>query len=508
MSSVSGIRMPGLATGMDTDTMVKDMLAAEQEKIDDIKGDKQILQWQQEIYRDIIGDVKSFSDKYLSMASKDSILNSNNWNTLEINSSNSNVISAVGTSGASNIDYTFKVEKLASGATMKTNQAANGQKLTKTSTLESLGANFGNEDKIEFKIKTSGVKEDELKTITLTKDDTIESMVKKINDASDGKFKATFSEMTGEFKLESTQTGENSSLQIVNTDGSQSNALEFLDGSGKRPNQFSIEQKGENSKIEVKTNDGQTINLSKESNSFSIDGINYTVNSVGESKVTSKQNFDKVTENMKNFVDDYNKLMDDIYKKILEKKNKDYKPLTEKQKKDMSEEEIKKWEENAKKGILKNDPDLKRFMDDMQKAIFGDNMEFMMSIGISGHEDYNKRGQLSFDEEKFKKALEENGQELYKKMAGSSDSILEGVNSTIKKYIGSSSSIFAKKAGIESTASVAENYYSDEIKKKEELISNLVNKMNRKETALYKKFALMEKTMSKLNAQMAQFFQA
>ena len=106
-----------------------------------------------------------------------------------------------------------------------------------------------------------------------------------------------------------------------------------------------------------------------------------------------------------------------------------------------------------------------------------------------------------------KKALQENGDEVYKRLAGNSDSVFENVNSTIKKYVGSSSSIFAQKAGIESTASVANNYYSEEIKKKEELVSELVKKMNKKETALYKKFGNLESTMNKLNAQMQQFFQ-
>ncbi len=499
MSSVSGIRLSGLASGMDTDTMVKEMLTADQEKIDTIKGEEQVLKWQQEAYRDIIGDVKSFSDKYLSMSSKDSILNSNNWNTLDVESTDSNVITATGTTGASDIDYTFDVKKLATGAKIETSSATNGKALTKSSKLEQLGADFTKGD-IEFQIKTAGGTS---QTITLTKEDTLDSMMKKMNEASNGNFKATFSEMTGEFKLESTQTGVNSSIQILDKDGkTQSKALGFLSSS------FESEQKGSNAQIEVTTSNGKKISLDKESNNFEIDGIKYSVHSTGTSRVTSKQNVDKVVDHMNQFIEDYNKLMDDIYKEVIEKKNKDYKPLTDEQKKEMSEDEIKKWEEKAKEGLLKSDPELRRFMDDMQKAIFGENMDFMLSIGITSHSDYNKKGQLALDEDKFKKALQENGDEVYKRLAGNSDSVFENVNSTIKKYVGSSSSVFAQKAGIESTASVANNYYSEEIKKKEELVSELIKKMNKKEDSLYKKFGNLESTMNKLNAQMQQFFQA
>ena len=176
MSSVSGIRLSGLASGMDTDTMVKEMLTADQEKIDTIKGEEQVLKWQQEAYRDIIGDVKSFSDKYLSMSSKDSILNSNNWNTLDVESTDSNVITATGTTGASDIDYTFDVKKLATGAKIETSSATNGKSLTKSSKLEDLGADFTKGD-IEFQIKTAGGTS---QTITLTKEDTLDSMMKKM----------------------------------------------------------------------------------------------------------------------------------------------------------------------------------------------------------------------------------------------------------------------------------------------------------------------------------------
>ena len=65
MSSVSGIRLPGLATGMDTETMVKEMLTGEQNKVDKAKQKEQIINWQQETYREIISDIKGFNDRIL-----------------------------------------------------------------------------------------------------------------------------------------------------------------------------------------------------------------------------------------------------------------------------------------------------------------------------------------------------------------------------------------------------------------------------------------------------------
>ena len=76
MSSVSGIRLPGLATGMDTDSTIKEMLKGEQNKIDKVKQKEQTIKWQQEIYREVIKDIQTLNDKYFSLTSKDSIVSS------------------------------------------------------------------------------------------------------------------------------------------------------------------------------------------------------------------------------------------------------------------------------------------------------------------------------------------------------------------------------------------------------------------------------------------------
>ena len=505
MSSVSGVRLPGLATGMDTESMVNAMLGAEKEKIDKLKGEEQIIKWQQEIYREIIGDVKKFTDKYMSVASKDSILNSNSWNTTAITSSNSDVITATGSAGAPNIDYNFNVKKLAETASASTDSIKNTSQ-----SLNELGLN----GKVEFKLKFGSGEDQITETITLESTDTVASMIEKINKASDGNVKASFSEMTGKFTLETRSTGENSTLEVVGDDGkSPSKALDFLklqakDGTELKENSII---KGSNSEIEVKDASGNLIRtLKEESNSFTIDGIRYNVNATGESRITSKTDTTKVVENMKSFIEDYNKILDKVYKLVGEKDNREFEPLTEEQKKDMSDDEIKKWEEKAKEGILRNDRELSKFVDDLHKVMFGsdENITFLASIGITGHPDPTKKGQLSLDEEKFKIALETKGDEIYKKLAGNSDSIFENVRSNINRYVGSSSSIFAEKAGIDNTSSETNNYFTEKLKKQADIIKELTRKMNRKEDSLYAKFANMEKTMNKLNAQMQQFFQA
>ena len=85
--------------------------------------------------------------------------------------------------------------------------------------------------------------------------------------------------------------------------------------------------------------------------------------------------------------------------------------------------------------------------------------------------------------------------------------MMDKMKSTIKNYVGSSSSIFAKKAGIEKTASAANNFYSEQLKKQAELIKTLQNKLSDKEEKLYLKFGSLESQMNKLNSQMNYFTQ-
>lgn len=515
VGSASSVRIPGLATGMDTDTMIKDMLSGEQQKIDRAKQKQQVVKWQQEIYREVMKEIKSLQDKYFTQTSPNSITSSNAWNTLAIASSNENVITASGSAGANKVDYSFNVIKLAQSAKMNSSKATNGTEIKKDSSLKDLGLSgeqtfsikYGDGDKEvskEITIRTEPVYETDSdgnfvldesgNKIVKEPADTVDSLMKKINDSTDGKVKASYSEMTGSFTIESTKTGENSKLQIVDSAGNESGALGFLG--------IPKSEKGSNSEIEVKSKDGSfTKTLKEETNSFSIDGITYNVHTTGTCDITSKEDLQPVVDNMKKFVEDYNKIMDKIYSLVTQKTNSGYPPLTEAQKKDMSEDEIERWEKKAKEGLLRNDSEMRSFMDKMQSAIFGDNIKFLNECGLTSHEDRNKKGQLSLNEDKFKKALQNNSQKVYQSFAGNKDSALEKMNDTMRYYAGNPSSVFAKKAGL------SNSFYSEQIKRQEDAIKLLQRKMDDRESKLYKQFGQLEASMNKLNSQMNYFAQ-
>lgn len=485
--SVSGIRLPGLSTGMDTEQMVKSMLTSEQNKIDKVKQEKEKIKWQQDMYREVITQIKDFNSKYYDPLSPNYLLGKKSFSTTTINSSNSNVVSASANATNNNVNYTFEVGNLATAPSKSTSVASNGVKITADAKLGDLGLS----GTTSFKIGLGDGKESS--EIVIDETTTVKDLMSKVKDATEGKVRVSYTEMDGSLRFESTVTGSDSKLSIINSDGSGNDALSFLgiDGS---------EVSGTNSNVVIKDVNGKVIRVEEnQKNSFTIDNVTYNINGVGSASLTATTDTQAILDNMKEFVKDYNAMIDKIYNLVTEKVNNDYPPLTDAQKEEMSEKEIEAWEKKAKEGMLRNDAEMRRFLNDMEKALGMD----LTAFGITSTGDYNKRGQIALDESKFLDALREDSDAVYEAFS----SALSKSKDVVHNYVGTSSSVFLKKAGMDKTATKVNNLFSEQIRKQEEKIKTLNRKYSDKENALYAKFALLESTMSKLNAQMSYLLQ-
>lgn len=114
-SSANLLRISGMASGIDTDSVVKSMVSKYQTKIDKANQDTQILKWKQDAYRDIIKDVKGLQDYFDPISSK-YILSSNSLNTNTASSDETSIISATAGSTAKAGTYNVKVSQLATQA--------------------------------------------------------------------------------------------------------------------------------------------------------------------------------------------------------------------------------------------------------------------------------------------------------------------------------------------------------------------------------------------------------
>lgn len=81
-SSIYGSKnvISGLASGMDTESMIENAISGYKTKISTLQQKRTKVEWQQEVYRSIIGKMASFSDKYTSYASSTNLLSNSFFN--------------------------------------------------------------------------------------------------------------------------------------------------------------------------------------------------------------------------------------------------------------------------------------------------------------------------------------------------------------------------------------------------------------------------------------------
>lgn len=112
------IRLTGLATGLDVDSLVKQMMRAENTKLDKLKQNRQITQWKQDLYRELIGALNTFKSTYFDVLKTDTyMLSERNYSSFDIKVSGDNPpLSVTASGGAVAGDYKVTVNQLAEKA--------------------------------------------------------------------------------------------------------------------------------------------------------------------------------------------------------------------------------------------------------------------------------------------------------------------------------------------------------------------------------------------------------
>lgn len=520
------LRLTGMASGLDTDMIIKQMMYIEQMKVDKIKQDKQVLEWKRDDYRSITNSLRAFKDEFFDIINPDNYMPSSNaYFAYKVTSSNENVATASGNSQVSMFEHEINVTKLAEAARLETYGVDEegvtrfGEAgLTLNSTVSQVAARFDLElidNKLSFEINDN--------TIELDANANMEDLMKAIND-SNANVKISYSEFLDKFTMTTKTTGVDSKINIEDDIGFF-NAIGFTE----------LETVGKDAEFKL---DGKE--ATRSSNIFTIDGVTYTLKEEGTTKITLSQDTDAVFDKIKGFVDKYNELVDKITTKINEERPKSggrygsyYLPLTDEQKAEMKDADIEKWEENAKKGLLKNDAILDGILFDLRRAM-GDMTEggTLASIGISTG-DWREGAKLFISEEKLKKAISDNPDkvmDIFSKQSNISYSvdataaerkqryeesgIVERLSDILQDNIRTTrdkdgrKGVLLEKAGIVGDITEFHSSLVEEINKKDTLIEEMMRRLLDKEESLYKKFAGLESALSRMMAQSAWMAQA
>lgn len=386
------------------------------------------------------------------------------------------------------------------GGTLGLTKASASNKISSGSTLSDLG--FKPEADGTYKLNINGTE------ISLDKKSTISSMMSAVNKSAAG-VTMTYSSLTNSFTLESKELGGAGKVEVGDT--SLGRSLGLVDDNGTVG-----ASEGQNAIFEI---NGKEVYLND--NTYTLDGNTFTFNdnmTIGETyTVNIAKDSTTVKDALKKFVESYNKLIDDVYGYIGKSPAKDddgntYEPLTNAEKDEMSEDEITKWEEKAKQGVLYNDSTVSTVMSQMRSALYtsvtlDDGSKFgIYNLGIKTSSEWSEHGKLQIDENAFDKAFENNEDAIIKLFTDSDTGMMKKLNSVIDGAVKSSGAAntrgtLVRKAGKADSSVTTDSTIYKEMVKMQDRLKELQDRYDTKEEYWWKVFTNMETAMADLNSQ-------
>lgn len=496
-------RFSGLASGMDIDSIVEKLMKAESMKMEKLQQQKQKYEWQRDAYRDINSKLEAFrKDAFDNYKPSDFLAKA-------ATVSDPSKVSVEATASA-NGTLTISSATLATTGYKKVSLTANGSTASSTTTLGELGVvdNGGSYTmKLNVLQKDGKMKET---NITYSASEKIGDFVNKLNTSGAG-ITAIFN--NGEMSISSNATGNVSggSVQVTSDNGAVFQELGFT-----------ANATGE---ITNGTDASYTINgitKTSDSNSFTELGYNITLNNTISSNVTisSGTDTDAIVDKVKSFIELYNGLVESLNSKVDEKKSYSYQPLTDAQKAEMTDDEIKKWEEQAKQGILRNDSVISSVISSMREMVYAvqttkdSKFNALYNIGITTSKEEASTGKLSIDENKLRKAIEANPEaisDLFTRAAvvdPTTKKVTEqgGIITRLRTSAKSAIDLIGEKAGksgaVDNTFTLGRTLISVD-----ERIEEWKDRLKRIEDRYYRQFTAMEEAMNKANSQSSIFMQ-
>lgn len=353
------------------------------------------------------------------------------------------------------------------------------------------------------------------KEIEIDKDATVADLMKAVNE-SDAGVTMTYSKLEGAFTITANDKGNGGDIRIDEDDAIMQ-ALGLTAGSG------AVHTAGTNS---VFTIDG--VQVEHNDNVYELDGITYDFSEVDptdgdEFTVNLSKDYSEIKQALKDFVKDYNQLLDDVYAYTRTTRPRDskaksyYEPLTDEQKEEMSEKEIEKWEEKAKEGLLYNDSTVNAVMSKLRLVLYNsvtldDGSTFgLFSMGIKtmsyldeDEENGATYGKLKLDESVFDAAFEKNIDAIEKLLTDPNTGVMAQVRNAIDNAIkdtSTSKGSLVRKAGLTIGTTTKDNAITKEMQRIEQRIEQLQKRYNNKEEYWWKVFTNLEKMQAQFNTQ-------
>jgi len=338
--------------------------------------------------------------------------------------------------------------------------------------------------------------------IKISANDTLSDLITRVNNSAAG-VRMSYDRLTDQFTLEA-RTGTNidptgTSLSL----SSDSNFFNLISGSS---GAFEIKD-GQTAKVKI---NGEDEYREFNTNTFDFRGVNVTLNDTfddGPVNISLTRDTDRAFNAVKDFIDSYNSIIRRLEGLLSERKSGSevsYKPLTDEEKQGMTDRQIEEWEAIAKKGILRNDQGIQNLVSSLRRSFF-ENIEGLgvspSQIGLTTGSFFDGTGgQIMINEERLREAIERDPDmvaDVFIRIDNSGDSprgvgLLHKIDGLMRDYV-----------NVSQTTSIRN--LEDSLKRTNEQIQKMQERMFTEEDRLYRVFASMETAMQKLNQQGAWF---
>ena len=199
------IRMTGLTSGLDTESIVNQLMSAQRTKQTKVENKKQKLEWKQEIWKGLNTKIYGFYKDSLSKMKY-----SSNYSTKKASVSDSTKLTATASTKAAAGSYKVEINKIASAQYVtsgkldyKDTDGKTAKTATSSTKLSDLGMSSGTVLKLEVGDKSSAL---EVNDSTTIKD--------FVDFCSNAGLNATFDEKQQRFFLSSKDSGEENSFKL------------------------------------------------------------------------------------------------------------------------------------------------------------------------------------------------------------------------------------------------------------------------------------------------------
>lgn len=491
------IRITGLNSGLDTEAIISALVSSYDYKTEKYKKAQTKLSWKQEKWKDLNSKIYSFYNAVGSLRL------SNAYDLKTTTSSDSSKVTVSAGSNAPNGTQKLNVLQIAQASSMTggTLTKADGKPVTGSTKLSELGCLNG-ESKIQVTVGSGKPKE-----ITVKGDMTVDQFVGHLKDAG---LNVNFDEKNHRIFVNAKETGSAGNFKIEGVDGNGKLALEKL-GLGSTATKIN----GTDARIKL-----NGVEYTSSSNSFSINGLNLTVQGVtgdGDDKavtITTNTDTQGIYDKVKDFLTQYNSLINEMTSLFNAPPAKGYEPLSDEEKKAMSEKEVEQWEQKIKDSLLRRDESLESVLSAMTSSMsqgveIDGKKYYLSSFGINTMNYLNAPANQQ-------NAYHIDGDPDDATSAGKPDKLMAAINSDPDAVVGFMQKMAEnlynaidekmKSTSLRSAYTVyndkemASEYsdYTSIIKKWEE-------RLQRQEDYYYKKFAAMESALSKINSQAGAF---